>query len=96
MALDQGTQENARRFGQLVARTWQDAALKQRLLESPAAVLAEAGIAVPSGVEVRVVENTDRETYLVLPRQPAEGELSDEQLQQVPGGFHGCRPGDDS
>jgi len=96
MALDQGQQEHTRRFGQLVARAWQDAALKQRLLTNPAAVLAEAGITVPSGTEPRIVENTDHVTYVVLPRQPVEGELSDEQLRQVPGGYHSSAPGDRS
>jgi Nitrile hydratase, alpha chain len=96
VAQDQGRQDQARRFGQLVAAAWADRSLKQRLLESPTAVLAEAGITVPSGTEPRIVENTDRVHYLVLPRQPAADELSNEQLQQVPGGYHSCRPGDDS
>ena len=43
-----------------------------------------------------MVENTDRTTYFVLPRQPGDDELSEEQLQQAPGGYHGCRPGDDA
>ena len=96
MTQNQAQQDQAKRYGQLVAGAWADPALKQRLLASPAAVFAERGIDVPAGVEPRVVENTGLTTYFVLPRQPSDDELSDEQLQQAPGGYHGCRPGDDA
>jgi len=96
MAQQQGHQDQSKRYGQLVAAAWADSALKQRLLADPAAVFAEHGVEVPAGVQVRVVENTDRATYFVLPRQPFDGELSDEQLQHAPGGYHGCRPGDEA
>jgi len=86
MAIEQAqTQEYAKRYGQLVARAWGDAAFKARLLAEPAAVLAEHGIPVPPGVEVRAVENTDRVLYLTLPPAPSD-ELSDEQLDAVAGG----------
>jgi hypothetical protein len=86
MAIEQAqTQEYAKRYGQLVARAWADEAFKARLLAEPAAVLAEHGIPVPAGVEVRAVENTDQVLYLALPPQPSE-ELSDEQLDAVAGG----------
>ena len=86
MAIEQAqAQEYAKRHGQLVARAWSDAAFKQRLLAEPAAVLAEHGIPVPPGVEVRAVENTDRVLYMILPPAPSD-ELSDEQLDAVAGG----------
>jgi hypothetical protein len=86
MAIEQAqTQEYAKRYGQLVARAWSDEAFKARLLADPAAVLAEEGIPVLPGVEVRAVENTDRVLYLTLPPKPSE-ELSDEQLDAVAGG----------
>ena len=56
-----------------------------RLMAEPAAVLREAGIELPAGQQVRVVENTDQVVHLVLPQQPRE--LSDEQLEQVAGGM---------
>lgn len=68
-----------------MAKAWSDEAFKERLLKEPARVLAENGIEVPPGVEVRVVENTADVTYLTLPPKPAD-ELSDEQLSGVAGG----------
>jgi len=86
MAIEQAqTPEYAKRYGQLVARAWGDAAFKARLLAEPAAVLAEHGIPVPPGVEVRVLASTPTLVHLALPPKPTD-ELSDEQLDQVAGG----------
>jgi hypothetical protein len=54
-------------FGQLVQRATEDPALRQRLLQSPKQVLAEEGITLPAGLEVEIVENTDKVIHLVLP-----------------------------
>lgn len=70
----------------LVADTWDDADLKQRLLSDPAAVLAERGIDIPEGVSVNVVEDTADTINLVLPEAPGEEELSEEELESVAGG----------
>jgi hypothetical protein len=86
MATDPRRQEQARKYGQAVARAWSDEAFKRRLLAEPGAVLREQGMDVPSGVEVRVVENTARVAHLVLPARPAEGELSEAQLERAAGG----------
>ena len=78
-------QAYAKQYGQVVARAWADDAFKQRLLADPAAVLQAEGIAVPAGVELRAVENTDTVLYFMLPPKPS-AELSDEQLDQLAGG----------
>src|SRR5262245_33794535 len=77
-------QEQGRRYGQVVAKAWQDEAFKQRLLRDPQSVLQEYGIQVPAGTQVRVVENTDQVVHLALPQKPRH--LSDEQLDRVAGG----------
>ncbi|MET0702793.1 MAG: NHLP leader peptide family RiPP precursor, partial [Mycobacterium sp.] len=69
---------------------WADDAYKQRLSDDPSGVLADAGITVPTGVEVRVVENTPTVMHLVVPAAPADGEISEEALGQVSGGFSMC------
>ena len=70
---------------QLIARAWQDDGFKQRLLTDPKAAVSEAvGIDVPSGIEIRVVEETPNTLYLVIPQNQTE--LSDEQLDAASGG----------
>lgn len=73
-------------YAQVIARAWADEGFKSRLLAEPAQVLREQGLAVPEGVEVRIVENTEKIVHFVLPAQPGD-ELSEEQLEKVTGGF---------
>jgi hypothetical protein len=70
----------------LIARAWQDEAFKQQLLADPrAAIAAETGGSIPSGMEIRVVEETATVRYLVLPRNTTQ--LSDEELDMTAGGL---------
>ncbi len=77
-----------------IARAWTDADYKAKLLSNPHAALAEAGVAVPAGTTVKVLEDTADTQHLVLPVSPsATGELSSEELEKVAGGigtFGGC------
>ena len=85
-------EEQAKLYGRIVARAWQDEAFKGRLLAEPREALAEMGVEVPAGHEVRVVEDTERVTHLVIPPSSGE-ELSEEQLDQVAGGDQWNREG---
>ena len=71
------------------AKFWNNEKLKQRLIDIPPSLIREDGIEVCPWVDVRVVENTDKVTYLVLPPKPAEDltELTSNQLTAVAGGF---------
>ncbi|MHC4127383.1 MAG: STAS domain-containing protein [Planctomycetota bacterium] len=51
----------------VVARACTDATYRARLLAEPHAALAEDGVEVPPGVEVRVHESTDDKILIVLP-----------------------------
>ena len=51
----------------IAATALDDDAYRQRLLDDPAGVLQEEGIAVPDGVNVIVHENTAEEVHLALP-----------------------------
>ena len=73
-------------YAKIVARSWSDAAFKAKLLSDPHNGLAEYGIAVPAGTTVTVVEDTQDIRHLVLP-PPPEGELSEEDLNEIAGGF---------
>ena len=78
-------QDNAAAYGKMVAKAWRDPAFKAKLLADPNAALKDAGIPVPAGVTVKVVENTDTHVHLVLPPKPTR-ELSDEALDRVAAG----------
>jgi hypothetical protein len=75
--------EAGKKWLQLVAQARTDKTLKQRLMEMPVVVLREHGINIRQGLDIRVVENTDKVVYLPL---PAVSELSDSQLDSVVGG----------
>ena len=60
---------NTEKWEAVIAKAQSDAAYKQRLLDAPVAVLREAGVDVPEGVSVRVVQSTDKEVWLVLPHK---------------------------
>jgi hypothetical protein len=77
-------------WSQIVARAWCDEGVMQRLLSDPRSMLAEHGMEVPEGKEVKVVEGTevgvlDEEAvrYFTLPVTPPD-ELSDEDLIASP------------
>jgi len=78
-------QEYQQKWGQLVARAWSDEDFKRRLLAEPEAVLNEAGLNVVEGVQIKIMENTDRLAYLALPAKPAAGDISEEQLAAARG-----------
>lgn len=80
-----------RRWGQLVARAWDDDHFRQRLLNEPEAVLREEGFDVPPGVEVLVAQGDEADAeevaYLRLPAKPAADDLIEEDLR-VPDGVY--------
>lgn len=72
-------------YGKVVARAWRDPSFKAKLVADPQAALKDAGVSVPPGVKLTVVENTDTHIHVVLPPKPT-GDLSDEALDKVVGG----------
>lgn len=61
---------------QAIIRACTDAAYRARLLADPRTALAEEGVEVPPGIEVRIHENTDNKIIAVLPG-PQSAELRD-------------------
>ena len=76
--------EAAKKWLQLVAQARADQTLKQRLMDTPVVVLQEQGIKVRPGLDIRVVEDTDKVVYLKLP--PLSNQLTDADLDKVVGG----------
>ena len=79
--------EQNNQLAALFAACWRDAALKARFMDDPKAVLAEYGMEVPDGMDVKVVENADNCVHITMP-SPRSGsvELSDYELGKVAGG----------
>ena len=75
-----------RAYGKVVARAWSDSEFKSLLLTDARAALASVGIEYPSDIEVVVRENNAHEMNLVLPPQPIEGELSEEDIDSIADG----------
>ena len=86
--LDPGRREEfEEKGGRVVERAWSDPAFRRRLLADPAAVLAEHGVGVPEGIEVKGVEQAGNVRYFVLPPAPRTRELTEEELEHVSGGL---------
>jgi len=81
------------REGRLIAKAWSDPAFRAALRGpgARAAIAQAAGIAIPSSVQVRVIEEQPGEMIFVLPQRqsPATiaGELNEAELESVAGGM---------
>ena len=75
----------------LITKALEDENFRNELVSNPKAVVEkEVGKPLPEGVEVKVVEEAPNTITIILPRivsKPQSGELSDENLEKVAGGF---------
>jgi hypothetical protein len=79
--------DNQPALTRLIEKAWRDPVFKQRLIADPAAAFAEAGLPVPKGKTIRVLEETSGVDYFILPPPPGGGGgLSDAELNAVAGG----------
>ena len=82
-------QDKASAYGKIIAKAWRDPTFKAKLLADPQGTLRQAGVGIPAGVTVKVVENTDKHFHFVLPAKPSEA-LTDEALDKVAGAVADC------
>ena len=87
--MSQSEEEVTQVWAQLVAQSWEDADLKTRLLDDPAALLKENGVDVPEDVTVKSFEDDGNTIILPVSSQPSGEELSDDDLETVAGGLIG-------
>ncbi len=64
--------KNPVKYGEVVAKCWEDEAYKKRFLEDPEGVLTEAGFVVDEGVTYKVIEQPKQVQYMVLPHADAK------------------------
>jgi hypothetical protein len=78
---------------QLIEKAWKDEAFRQALVTDPQGVVErELGGQLPAGLQVKVLAETSDTFYLVLPANPDRapaGQLTDQQLEAVAGGWTG-------
>ena len=65
--------QNLVKYGEVVAKCWEDEAYRKRFIEDPECVLSEAGFVVEEGVTYNVVEQPNTVKYLVLPCEEVQG-----------------------
>jgi Nitrile hydratase, alpha chain len=64
------SKRNAATYSKVIAKAWSDPAFKSKLMSDPKAALSDAGVALPSDMTIKVVENTSNVFYLVIPEAP--------------------------
>ena len=77
-------EEQSKIIDQLIAKCWADESFKQKLLADTMATLKMEGVALPDGLSIVAVENTDNVFHLVIPAKQTD--LSDDDLDKVAGG----------
>jgi hypothetical protein len=65
-------------YQEVIAKCWDDATFKEKLLSNPKQTLAEIGIEVPENLKIVAHENSDNEFHFVIPSKPTN--LKDEQF----------------
>ncbi|MFH0976010.1 MAG: NHLP leader peptide family RiPP precursor [Spirochaetota bacterium] len=66
--------ENRRKMAKVISKAWSSESFKEKLISNPRMVLAENGITVPADVELKVVEQTEKLMYIVIPFRPEDAE----------------------
>ena len=79
--------EQAKQWAKVVAKAWADEDYKQRLMTDPASILTEEGMEVPEGVQISVVEATEKQAWIVLPPKPESGEIAEAAERLAAGGL---------
>ena len=65
--------QNPVKYGEVIAKCWEDESYKKRFIEDPESVLSEAGFVVEEGVTYKVVEQPKNVKYIVLPCEEVKG-----------------------
>ena len=58
--------QNPIKYGEVIAKCWEDEAYKNRFIEDPESVLSEAGFVVEEGVTYKVIEQPKLGDYVMV------------------------------
>jgi|SwirhirootsSR3_FD_contig_31_2827490_length_505_multi_2_in_0_out_0_1 hypothetical protein len=84
-------EEDVRRAAEahLVGKATKDPAFRQELIQNPRRVISkELGVELPGDFDIKVLEETSKSLYLVLPVATEKDELSDQMLEAVAAGCY--------
>lgn len=82
----------------IIAKVWKDESLRTEFVQHPKeAIERELGIKVPESLNLKIIDQAEDATYLLLPHHPKnllcpnnkEMEFTDEQLETIAGGISG-------
>lgn len=59
-------------YEKIVAKAWSDKSFKETLFADPVTVFKEYNIEIPEGMEIRLVENTDKVLNFTFPLKPTD------------------------
>ena len=71
--MEESREEQGKKYAKLIAKAWSNESFKERRLTDSRTVLEAEGIRVPPGVDVKVVEQTDTQLFVVIPKIPSGG-----------------------
>jgi hypothetical protein len=83
-------EEQAKKIQKVIAKAWLDDEYKRKLISNPMETLNEEGLEAPRGVEIRVVESTEKVVYLVLPPRPSDDEAKLEEVVKRNAAYSVC------
>jgi hypothetical protein len=66
--------EHRKKIAKVIAKAWSDRSFKEKLFSDPKEVLEANGISLPTDLEVKVVEQTNKLIYVVIPFRPEDAE----------------------
>lgn len=76
-------------WAKIIAKAWADEDFKARLIADPAETLKAEDIEVPDGMIIKVVENTDKLTHILLPL-PQSTKIESLDVRRSPYGYTVC------
>jgi hypothetical protein len=66
--------EQRKKMAKVIAKAWSDKSFKEKFLSDPKAVLEANGLPLPADLEVKVLEQTDKLMYIVVPFRSEDAE----------------------